>query len=225
MRIREKLIIENELKYLLNNKSDFIEIMEFLELNYDVIPYKTAELYDVYYDTLDFRLKKLGISYRIRKRPQISINMKLPGDIKDGIWSRYEYSCKIDKKNLTEKELLSIDCKIHDILKKSLNIDCMDLCALKKINTRRYGFLINKKNKNVLNKLELIGVAFFDVSKNDCNKLEIFEFEMETYEQTDVFVSPSIFDELIYIGKYIESRGFLKSKKSKYERAFEEYEF
>lgn len=76
-----------------------------------------------------------------------------------------------------------------------------------------------------MNKLELIGVAFFDVSKNDCNKLEIFEFEMETYEQTDVFVSPSIFDELIYIGKYIESRGFLKSKKSKYERAFEEYEF
>lgn len=66
---REKLIIENELKFDIVNKKDFIDIYNYLDSNYDIIPYKNAEMYDFYYDTADFALRQKGISYRIRYRP------------------------------------------------------------------------------------------------------------------------------------------------------------
>ena len=72
---REKLIIENELKFMINQKSSFVNIFNYLNDNYDVIPYKNANMYYFYYDTPDQRLLNRGILYRIRYRPQISINI------------------------------------------------------------------------------------------------------------------------------------------------------
>ena len=72
---REKLIIENELKFMINQKSSFVNIFNYLNDNYDVIPYKNANMYYFYYDTPDQRLLNMGILYLIRYRPQISINI------------------------------------------------------------------------------------------------------------------------------------------------------
>ena len=197
--IREKLIVENELKFELNSKKDFLLILNFLKKEYRITIYKTAELYDMYYDTDTKLLAKSEVSYRIRRRPQISINVKLPGTITDSIWSRYEYSCKVDKKVKENKYLFLVDCKIHKLLKKSFEINVeKDLCLVGAINTRRHGF--------------------FDISIIFNTKKEIYEFEMESYEQSDVFVSPVIFEHFKKIGKYIKTLGFRQSKKTKHER-------
>ena len=217
--IREKLIVENELKFELNSKKDFLLILNFLKKEYRITIYKTAELYDMYYDTDTKLLAKSEVSYRIRRRPQISINVKLPGTITDSIWSRYEYSCKVDKKVKENKYLFLVDCKIHKLLKKSFEINVeKDLCLVGAINTRRHGFVISKKEKNVFGNHEIIGIAFFDISIIFNTKKEMYEFEMESYEQSDVFVSPVIFEHFKKIGKYIKTLGFRQSKKTKHER-------
>lgn len=65
MNIREKIIIENETKFDVKAKKDFMMIYQYLEDNFEVIPYKNALLYDYYYDTQDRILTKRDISYRL----------------------------------------------------------------------------------------------------------------------------------------------------------------
>ena len=74
--VREKLIIENELKFEVDTPQKFRAIYEYLDEKYDLVPYRNALMYDYYYDTPDLDLRKAGISYRIRLRPQLSINLK-----------------------------------------------------------------------------------------------------------------------------------------------------
>ena len=86
------------------------------------------------------------------------------------------------------------------------------------INSFRIGFNVRFRSKNVLGDNELVGVAFFDRSENLLTHQTFLEFEMESYEQTDVFASPYIFNEFEMIGEYISSLGNQSSTLSKYER-------
>lgn len=216
---REKLIIENELKFDISKKTDFKNIFDYLNSKYDIIPYKNAEMYDYYYDTADYALHQKGISYRIRYRPQISINIKLPQKKTGYIWSRFEYSCKVDKKHLPLNIIYGLNCEINKILKDKLNIDPKkEFINTAIVNSYRIGFNIRYKNKNILGENDLLGVAFFDQTTNLTNSTSFCEFELESYEQTDVFASPYIFDDFNQIGSYIASLGHSPSNQSKYER-------
>lgn len=119
------------------------------------------------------------------------------------------------------KDIYSIDCKINRILKKILKIDLdNNFFNTAVINSHRIGFNIRYKNKNVLGENELLGVAFFDKSTNLYNNTCFYEFELESYEQADVFASPYIFNDFNKIGAHIVSLGHTSSCKSKYERCF-----
>ena len=163
------------------------------------------------------------MSYRIRFRPQPSINLKLPHSKLNNIWSRYEYSCKIDEK-LSESELLDYDCTINMIMQQVLEKQNLRECLsiVGKLNTYRIGFNICDKQRNILGQRQLIGVAFFDKTVNLKNLNEFYEFEMESYEQTDVYACPYIFERFKNIGDFLLKKGFLPSKNSKYYRCLSE---
>ncbi|MST67545.1 CYTH domain-containing protein [Lachnospiraceae bacterium BSM-380-WT-5A] len=223
MKIREKIIIENEIKFEVQKKKDFMKIFNYLCSNYEVLPYKNALLYDYYFDTIDQKLANKNISYRIRFRPQPSINLKFPHSKCNNIWSRYEYSCKFNKK-MNENELLACSCEINSEIKKILEVEQLEnsLSVVANLRTYRIGFNIYDKKKNALGKRQLIGVAFFDETRNMDNSNNFFEFEMESYEQTDVFACPYIFQNFEMIGDFMEKNGFFSSEKSKYFRCLEE---
>lgn len=219
MNIREKMIIENELKFEITAKRDFQKIFKYLDEKYDVIPYKTANMYDYYYDTEDMVLTNNHIAFRIRYRPQISINVKLPSQSIGYIWSRYEYSSKIDGRISTPTPINEIRCNACDVIQKYLGDECFgSLAQIAIINSFRIGFNVYLKEKNVVGNKQLLGVAFFDTSINLSNNSKFMEFEMESYQQTDVYASPYIFDHFNSIGQQIFDFGINPSKESKLER-------
>lgn len=217
--IREKLIIENELKFEIEKKESFKEIFDYLNENYLVTPYKNACMDDYYYDTQNHDLAKAGISYRVRYRPQVSINAKLRPILSESIWSRYEYSCKVDGKTPNKSNLFDIDCDIHNKIKSFLGKeDLKDLENVTVVNQFRTGFILYFPRKNPFEGNDFMGVAFFDqYSKKGMNKV-YYGFELESFQQSDVFASPYIFEEFKKVGNYIESLGHRISDESKKER-------
>ena len=222
MNIREKLIIENELKFEIAAKSDFKKIFEYLDDKYDVIPYKTANMYDYYYDTEDMLLTKNHIAFRIRYRPQLSINVKLPSQSVGYIWSRYEYSSKIDGYGKNQMPINEIKCDACGVIQNYLGSARFDsLTQIAGINSFRIGFNVYFKEKDIVGNKQLLGVAFFDTSVDLIRNTQFMEFEMESYQQTDVYASPYIFDQFNKIGREIFDYGISPSKKSKLERALQ----
>ncbi|MED1014210.1 hypothetical protein [Bacillus mycoides] len=217
--IREKLIIENELKFEISDKKSFKPIYDYLQQNYVIVPYKNLMVYDYYYDTENLDLSNAGITYRVRYRPQISINLKLPQILTDKIWSRYEYSCKVDGKLPKNMKTFEVDCNIHTIIKNHLGItDLSNLKNISNVNSFRTGFILRFPHKTALGEHEFLGVAFFDQSTDKVNGNVFYEFELESYQQSDVYASPYIFKEFDKIGNYVESLGHSPSVQSKKER-------
>ncbi|AET62001.1 hypothetical protein HPL003_26435 [Paenibacillus terrae HPL-003] len=217
--IREKLIIENELKFEISEKKMFKPIYDYLKESYVVVPYRNAHMYDFYYDTQDLDLSKAGITYRVRYRPQISINLKLPQTITNRTWSRYEYSCKVDGKLPKNMSTFDVDCDIHRIAKKFLGVtNLSELKNISIVSSFRTGFILRFPRINVLGENEFLGVAFFDQSADKINNKSFYEFELESFQQSDVFASPYIFNEFDEIGKFVESLGHSLSSKSKKEK-------
>lgn len=138
------------------------------------------------------------------------------------IWSRYEYSCKTDKK-LREDKLLRCDCEINREIQKIIGEQDLSKCltVVGKLSTYRIGLNVYDKQKNALGKRQLIGVAFFDKTTNLDNSNIFYEFEMESYEQTDVYVCPYIFEEFRKLGVFLIEKGFCPSEKSKYYRCIQ----
>lgn len=217
--IREKLIIENELKFEIEKKESFKEIFDYLNENYIVTPYKNACMDDYYYDTENQDLAKAGISYRVRYRPQVSINAKLRPILSESIWSRYEYSCKVDGKIPNKSDLFDINCDIHNKIKSFLRKEELkDLKNVAVVNQFRTGFILYFPRENPFEGLDFMGVAFFDqYSNNDIDKV-YYGFELESFQQGDVFAAPYIFKEFQKIGDHIESLGHRQSNESKKER-------
>lgn len=59
---------------------------------------------------------------------------------------------------------------------------------------------------------------------NTEKEVEFLEFELESYEQTDVFASPYIFQHFNKIATQLEIKGYQPSESSKLSRIFKEKE-
>lgn len=217
---REMDTFENELKFIVNDKGGFAPIYEYLNEEYILIPYKKAVIYDYYYD-YQLKLLKSKTSYRIRYRPNASLNFKLPDMTNNIIVSRHEYSLKVDSKKIDERQLFMIDCTINTLVKKQCGIDRLsELDLTSKLMAERVSFIVKSKEQDILNNNYFIGVAFFDCVQNTISNETFYEFELEAYADIDhVYISPYIFNEFNRIGERLLSLGYKKSDNSKYERS------
>ena len=216
MNYREMDIYENELKFIIQNKNQYASIYNYLCKYFLLCPYRKSQVVDYYYDYQGKLLKK-GISYRIRYRPNASLNLKISGMKTGYINSRHEYSFKTENKDISNSDMQNINCVINNLLKKKLELNSLDKMEVAvKLVSERICFTLYSREKDILGNYFLLGWVFFDSVENTFTKNYFYEFELEASTEK---VSPYTYEIFNKIGNELIQMGYEDSKDSKYERA------
>ncbi|MDP3486904.1 MAG: hypothetical protein Q8S19_03090, partial [Bacillota bacterium] len=117
---------ENELKFQINKQQGFHRILQYLDSEYLLLPYKKSLVTDYYYDYNSILLE-LGASYRIRYRPNISLNLKIPHHNTGFIISRQEFTMKAETKDVKARLIQMKDCVINQLTKRILGLENLAL--------------------------------------------------------------------------------------------------